>query len=92
MAGRACRLCPGSSDINLFRYFQCVIDLDAEVPDRAFYLGMPKQELDSPEVAGSPIDQGSFVRRSEFVPNSRGPVLFILAGCHTAAGSAAAVE
>ena len=31
--GRACLLCPGISDINLFRYCQRVIDLDAEIPD-----------------------------------------------------------
>jgi hypothetical protein len=42
-AGRACPLCPGISDINLFRYCQGVIDLDAEIPDRAFDLGMPEQ-------------------------------------------------
>jgi hypothetical protein len=29
MVGRACPLCPGSSDINSFRYCQGVIDLDA---------------------------------------------------------------
>jgi hypothetical protein len=43
MAGRACPLCPGISDINLFRYGQGVIDLNAEIPDRAFDLGMPEQ-------------------------------------------------
>jgi hypothetical protein len=41
--GRACPLCPGISDINLFRYCQGVIDLDAEISDRAFDLGMPEQ-------------------------------------------------
>ena len=41
--GRACPLCPGISDINLFRYCQGVIDLDAEIPDRAFDLGVPEQ-------------------------------------------------
>jgi hypothetical protein len=44
----------------LFRYRQGVIDLDAEIPHRAFDLGMPEQELDSPQVACPPIDQGSF--------------------------------
>ena len=53
------------SDINLFGYCQGVIDLNAEIPDRAFDLGMPEQELDSPQVACPPIDQGS-------VPNSLG--------------------
>jgi hypothetical protein len=41
--GRACPLCPGISDINLFRYCRGVIDFDAEIPDRAFDLGMPEQ-------------------------------------------------
>ena len=54
--GRASPLCPGSSDINLFRYCQGVIDLDAEISDRAFDLGMPEQQLDSPQVARPPID------------------------------------
>jgi transketolase C-terminal domain/subunit len=30
-------------DINLFRYCQGVIDFDAEIPDRAFDLGMAEQ-------------------------------------------------
>jgi hypothetical protein len=34
---------PEYSDINLFRYCQRVIDLDAEIPDRTFDLGMPEQ-------------------------------------------------
>jgi hypothetical protein len=51
---------PGISDINLFRYCQGVIDLNAEIPDRAFDLGMPEQKLDGPEIARPPVDQGSF--------------------------------
>jgi hypothetical protein len=41
--GRARPLCPSDSEINLFRYCQGVIDLDAKVLDRAFDLSMPKQ-------------------------------------------------
>jgi hypothetical protein len=44
----------------LFRYCQGVINLDAKISDRAFDLGMPEQQLDSPQVARSPIDQRSF--------------------------------
>ena len=51
-------LCPGISDINLFRYCQGVIDFDAEIPDRAFDLGVSEQELDSPEITRPPVDQG----------------------------------
>ncbi len=58
--GRACPLCPGISDINLFRYCQGVIDLDAEIADRAHDLSMLKQELDGPQVACPSIDKGSF--------------------------------
>ena len=50
----------GISDVNLFRYCEGVIYFDAEIPDRAFDLGMSKQELDGSEIAGAPIDQGSF--------------------------------
>ena len=56
---RAEHVCPGISDIDLFRNCQGVIDLDAEIPDRAFDLGMPEQKLDGPEITGAPIDQRS---------------------------------
>jgi hypothetical protein len=57
--GRACPLCPGISDINLFRYCKGVIYFDAQVSDRTFDLGMPEQQLDGPEIASPPVDQGS---------------------------------
>jgi hypothetical protein len=41
--GRACPLCPGISDINLFRYREGVIDLDTEITDRALDLGVPER-------------------------------------------------
>ena len=49
---------PGNSDIDLFRYGQGIIDLDAEVSDGAFDLGVAEQELDSPQIACASIDQG----------------------------------
>ena len=58
--GRAFPLCPGISDINLFRYCQRVINLNAKISDRAFDLGMPEQELDGPEITCPSIDQGRF--------------------------------
>lgn len=58
--GRARPLCPGTSDINLFRYCQRVNDLDADVSSRAFDLDMSEQEPVSPRIAHSPIDQGRF--------------------------------
>ena len=42
-SGRACPLCPGISDINLFRYCQSIIHFDPEISDRAFDLGVAEQ-------------------------------------------------
>ena len=62
--GRACLLCPGISDVNLFRYRQGVIYFDAQISDGAFDLGVAKQKLDGPEIASAPVDQGC-LRASE---------------------------
>ncbi len=64
--GRACRLCPGTSDINLFCYCQSIIHFNAEISDRAFALGVAKQKLDSPKIARAPVNQSS-LRASERV-------------------------
>jgi hypothetical protein len=55
---------PGISDINLFRYCQGIVHFDAQISDRAFDLGVAKQKLDGPEIAGAPVNQGS-LRASE---------------------------
>ena len=91
-------LCPGISDINLFRYRQGVIDLDAEIPDRAFDLGMSEQELDGPEITRPSIDQGGFCAAQGMRPEQPwfqshaadplGDESGILAGCHTAVWTA----
>ena len=39
------RLCPCSSDVNLFRYGEGIIDFDAEIPDGALDLCMSQQQL-----------------------------------------------
>ena len=46
--GRACLLCPGISDVDLFRYREGIIHLNAKVSDGAFDLGVAEQELQSP--------------------------------------------
>jgi hypothetical protein len=63
-SGRVCPLCPGISDIDLFRYRQSIVYFDPEISDRAFDLGVAKQKLDSSEIAGATVDQGS-LRASE---------------------------
>jgi hypothetical protein len=42
----------------LFRYGKGIINLDAEVPDGAFDLGVPEQELHGAQIAGTPVNQG----------------------------------
>src|SRR5258706_15355009 len=59
-SGRACPLCPGISDINLFRYRQGIIYFDAQISDRAFDFGMAKQKPVGPEISRPPVDQGRF--------------------------------
>ena len=58
--GQSMSALPGMSDINLFRYCEGIIYLDAEISHRAFDLGMSEQELDGPEIVSPPVDQGSF--------------------------------
>jgi hypothetical protein len=53
-SGRACPLCPGISDINLFRYRQSILHLDAEISDGTFDLGVAKQKMNRPEIASAP--------------------------------------
>jgi hypothetical protein len=58
--GRACPLCPSTSDINLFCYRERIIDLDAEIADRTLDLRVAKQKLHGPKVSRSPVDQSRF--------------------------------
>ena len=46
--GRACLLCPGISDVDLFRYREGIIHLNAKVSDGAFDFGVAEQELHGP--------------------------------------------
>src|SRR5882724_3231321 len=96
-SGRACPLCPGISDINLFCYCQRIVHFDAEVSNRAFDLGVAEQKLDSPSITGAPVDQSS-LRASERVcsempwiqPNAPNPLrneARILPRCHATFGT-----
>ncbi len=44
-SGRARPLCPGISDINLFCYRERIINLNPEISDCTFDLGMAEKEL-----------------------------------------------
>jgi hypothetical protein len=49
---------PRCSDVNPLGDGERIVDLDAEIPDRAFHLGVAKEQLNRPEIAGTTIDQG----------------------------------
>ena len=48
---------PLFSDVDLLRYGERIIDLDAEISDSALDLSVAKQELDGAQVAGASVDQ-----------------------------------
>ena len=54
---RSWRYSVEASDIDLFRKFNGVINLDAKIANSTLDLGMAKQELHCSEVASSPVDQ-----------------------------------
>jgi hypothetical protein len=54
--GRADRSVRLASHIDLLGYRQSIINLDTKIADRAFNLGMAKQQLDGPQIAGAAID------------------------------------
>jgi hypothetical protein len=47
--GRACLLCPGSSDVNLFRYGQGIVDLGCQGTGR---LSLPKSRFERTDDVG----------------------------------------
>ena len=55
--GKASRLCPGSSDVDLFGYGESVVDLNAEVAHRALDLLGPQQKLYCPQIARAAVDE-----------------------------------
>jgi hypothetical protein len=46
------------SEVDLFRYGKGVIDLNAEISDRALDLGVAEQQLHGSQVASPTIDKG----------------------------------
>jgi len=55
--GKASRLCPSSSDVDLFGYGESVVDLNAEVAHRALDLLVSQQKLYCPQIARAAVDE-----------------------------------
>ena len=78
--GQSVAALPRCSDVDLLGDRERVVNLDAEVPDRALDLGVAKEQLNRPEVSGSPVDQsrlGSTQRMSAEQANGSRPMLAI---------------
>ena len=63
---------PGRLDVNLFGDSQRVINLYAEVSDRALDLGVTEQQLYGSEIAGASVDEGGLRSPERAFPNKCG--------------------
>ncbi len=64
---------PSGLYLGLLGHFQRVVYPNAEVPDRALQLGVPKKELDGSQVFGAAVDQGR-LSASQGVRPIAGPI------------------
>jgi hypothetical protein len=53
---RALLLCPAPSKVDLLRYGEGIVHINAEIPGSALYLSVTKQKLDGAQIPGAPID------------------------------------
>jgi hypothetical protein len=54
--GQSATALPRCSDVDLLCDGERIVNLDAEVPDGALHLGVPKEKLNGAEVPGSPVN------------------------------------
>ena len=57
-----------SSELDLLRQSQSIIDLDPKITDRALDLRVSEKQLDRSQIAGLAVDLRRLVRRIECVP------------------------
>jgi len=55
--GRALLHCPVPSNVDLLRYGEGIVHINAEIPHSPLYLSVTKQKLDGAQIPGAPIDQ-----------------------------------
>ena len=55
--GQSVAALPRCSDVDLLGDRERIVDLDAEVPDRALHLSVAKEKLNRTEVPSPPINQ-----------------------------------
>jgi hypothetical protein len=55
-------------NLRLLGDLQCIVDLDAEIPDGTFELRVSKQELNGPEIPSPPIKTLRGVDKAPWAP------------------------
>ena len=57
LIGQSVSALPSASEVNPLCNLECVIDLDAQLPDRAFGFRMAEEQLNRAQNSSSPVDQ-----------------------------------
>jgi hypothetical protein len=70
--GQSVTALPRCSDVDLLGDGERVVNLDAEVPDRALHLGVAKEPLNRPELPGPPVNQSRRRSRSKRMAKCEG--------------------
>jgi hypothetical protein len=55
--GQSTSLCPVRSNVDLLRYCEGIVHIDAEIPDSALYLGATEQKLNRSQIPGAAVNQ-----------------------------------
>ena len=55
--GQSISALPCTSNVDLLRYGEGIVHIDAEIPHSALYLGVPEQKLDGSQIPGAAVDQ-----------------------------------
>jgi hypothetical protein len=55
--GQSISALPFILNVDLLRYGEGIVHINAEIPHSAFYLGVTKQKLDGAQITGAAVDQ-----------------------------------
>ena len=55
--GRALLLCPVPSNVDLLRYGEGIVHIDAEIPHSALYRSVSKQKLEGAQIPGCRLEE-----------------------------------
>jgi hypothetical protein len=55
--GQSISALPCTSNVDLLRYGEGIVHINAEIPHSALYLGVTEQKLDGAQIPGAAVDQ-----------------------------------